>query len=143
MLKLLLALALVVVAVPAVLIGAPIATEDAAIPESCRQPEDVDYSEGGPTDFGPYAVKVTSWSHATAGLPPWETSAKAVVGHGLTERSAADYGVWLDLESTDLDAYTCTWTADGVTIIEPPLDEDGIGGQITHTIPAERFLGGR
>lgn len=149
MLKLIVAALVVALAVPAVLIGLPVATYDATIPSSCQQPGDVDYSTVGPADYGPYVVKITSRIHATPALTPWTTSARAVVGHGLTEDGTGDYGVWLDVESTDIDAYECVWTAEGVTIVEPGRTSTGPDGQsltiggLEHTVPATRFLGGR
>lgn len=145
MLKLLAIGFVALLAIPATLIGLPMATEDTAIPDSCVQPDEVDYSGLGRTAYPPYQVKLTSMRRV-----PWSRTSGAVVGHGLTEDGEEDYGVHLDLETTDLDAVTCRWTREGVTIVEPPTQLVGADGQpgqtiggIEHVVPALRFLGGR
>jgi hypothetical protein len=109
---------------------------EAAIPASCREPSTIDYSSIGRPDYGPYVVKFTSWNE----LPSGATS-QAVVGHGLTADSEVSYGVLVELDSTDIDAFECRWTNEGVTIVEPRH-----GGEVPgfeHFIPARQFLGGR
>jgi hypothetical protein len=109
---------------------------EAAIPPSCQEPSTIDYSNVGRPDYGPYVVKVVSWN-----LLPSGATSRAVVGHGLTVDSQVSYGVWVELDSTDIHAFACRWNNEGVTIVEP-----GHAGQapgFEHFIPARQFLGGR
>ena len=107
------------------------ATSDGVIPASCRQPSSVDYST-----IGPYAVKFTSWTHLL-----WGTSSRAVVGHDQKADSLSDYGVEVQVRSTDIGAFRCRWVVEGVTIIEPGPQQGAPG--IEHFVPAVQFLGGR
>ena len=119
-----------------VVVALPLATTDSVIPDSCRQPDGVDYSNAGRADYGPYAVKFTSWIEVPGG---WQSA--ATVGHGLSVGSRMDYGFGVAVESTNLSEFRCTWTDQGVTILEP---DDGSGvPPVEHVVPAGSFLGGR
>lgn len=113
-----------------------LATTDGVIPASCREPSGIDSSRVGSADYGPYSVKLKSWTHL-----PWGTSSAAIVGHDQTPDSLEDYGVTVGMESTDIGAFTCVWTNEGVTIVEPRPDSGAPG--VEHFVPAARFLGGR
>lgn len=125
-----------VVAVQILNLSLAFATWRSTIPPSCAEPSTIDYSKVGRPDYGPYAVKFNAWHHA-----PWDESSSAVVGHDLSDGRGADYGVHLNLESTDLDHFQCRWSNTGVTIVEP--DHPGVSAGIEHFVPAALFLGGR
>ncbi len=63
------------------------------------------------------------------------------MGHGLSVDFGGDYGVYVALESTDIDQFQCRWTNSGVTIVEPA--HPGAKAGLEHFVPAEVFLGGR
>lgn len=143
MLKLALAAVLVVIAIPAAWIALPTLTEQRAIPDSCRQPADVVYADAGAADPSPYVVRFSSRRHL-----PWRTSSDAIIGRDLDEDASVASGTALGVESADVDGFSCRWTSEGVTIVEPATGsaEDGTlveGIQIEHHVPAKRFVGGR
>lgn len=116
--------------------------EKTVVPTSCRQPADVDYSEVGPADHGPYAVEISSFRGLLHG-----TESQALIGPSPDAGSGVGSGEVVDLRSTDIDAFSCRWSDEGVTIIEPALDPSGpspgtVEG-IEYFVPASAFLGGR
>lgn len=129
---------LLLLAIPVLGFGLGWATLRSAIPPSCQEPPTIDYSHVGRPDYGPYAVKVTSWR----GLP-WSETSWAVVGHGLSVESNVDYGVNVNLDSTEIDRFECRWTDTGVTIVEPGPPGARAQSGLEHFVPASMFLGGR
>ena len=116
--------------------------EKTVIPPSCRQPPDVDYSGAGPADHGPYAVEVSSFRGVLR-----RTQSQAMIGPSPQVGTGVSYGEVLELRSTDLDGFSCRWSDEGVTIIEPALDSSGPSADTTrgieYFVPASTFLGGR
>ena len=116
--------------------------EHAVVPDSCRQPADVDFSDVGREDVGPYAVEVASSRGVLRG-----TTSDATVGPSPDPDSGVDSGEVIDLQSTDVEAFSCRWSVEGVTIVEPAVeaaDPNGVTiGGIEHFVPASQFLGGR
>jgi hypothetical protein len=108
----------------------------AEIPFSCLEPPTIHFSQVGRPDYGPYSVKLTAWRSF-----PWGETSSAVVGHDQSVATRSDYGVQLNVESTDIDRFECRWTEQGVTISEPSR-EYGVAGP-EHFVPATSFLGGR
>lgn len=116
--------------------------ERSVVPDSCRQPADIDYSDVGRADRSPYAVEISSFRGLLRG-----TASDAMIGHSPDAETEVSSGEVVDLQSSDIDAFSCRWSDAGVTIIEPalePADPDGITIEgIEHFVPASNFLGGR
>lgn len=125
---------LVVIALAATNLGVSWLTAESVIPASCREPTSMDYSDVGPTDWGNYAVEITSRSSITS-----STSARALVGVAAPH-GGVGYGVGVTLDTTDIERVRCRWSHEGVTIVEP-----GHGSRPGPEVfvPAGLFLGGR